>query len=99
MNERTLEEIIKNSMKMGTILTLKSLGLISEVVTRSEAEKTYSRRLIKEWRSKGWITGYPTGNSQRGTVYFKRSELEIASAMMQLNNAVPANKIFKDLSS
>ena len=49
------------------------------------------------WREKGWITGYPTGNSQRGKYYFKRSELETASAMDDIGNALPANKIFKNL--
>lgn len=97
MEDRTIEQIVSASVKIGTIATLKGLGLLSEIVIAAEAEREYSKKLVDEWRAKGWITGYPTGNSQRGKYYFKRSELETASAMDALGNALPANKIFKNL--
>lgn len=97
MEDRKIEEIVTASIKIGTIATLKSLGLLSEIVTAADAEREYKKELINEWRKKGWITGYPTGNSKRGKYYFKRSELETASAMDILGNALPANKIFKNI--
>ena len=55
MGERYLERIVASGIKIGTIQTLKALGLLPEVVTISQAEKIYGRRLITEWRSKEWI--------------------------------------------
>ena len=55
MGERYLERIVASGIKIGTIQTLKALGLLPEVVTISLAEKIYVRRLITEWRSKEWI--------------------------------------------
>lgn len=97
MEDRTIEQIVTAGIKIGTIATLKGLGLLSEIVIAADAEREYSKKLVNEWRSKGWITGYPTGNSQRGKYYFKRSELENASAMDALGNVLPANKIFKNI--
>lgn len=97
MEDRKIEEIVTASIKIGTIATLKGLGLLSEIVTAADAEREYKKELINEWRKKGWITGYPTGNLKRGKYYFKRSELETASAMDILGNALPANKIFKNI--
>lgn len=95
MEDHQLEQIITAGIKIGTIATLKSLGLLSEVVTKKEAERMYSARLIENWRSKGWITAYPTGNAQRGKYYFKRSELEIASATLSVSNILLDNEILK----
>ena len=97
MEDRKLEEIVSASIKIGTIMTLKGLGLLPEVVTAADAEREYTKKLVNEWREKGWIIGYPTGNSKRGKYYFKRSELENASAMLALGNALPQNKIFKNI--
>ena len=63
------------------------------MVTISQAEKIYGRRLITEWRSKEWIKFYPAKNKERGKYYVKMSELETASAMMDIHNKVPANII------
>lgn len=93
MEGRYLEQIIASSIKIGTIQTLKALGLLSEVVTISQAEKIYGKRLIKEWREKAWIKFYPASNRKRGKYYVKKSELETASTMMDINNKVPANVI------
>lgn len=93
MDDKTLEEIVTAGIKVGTISTLKELGLLKEELSASQAEKIYKKRYIREWREKGWITGYPTGNLERGKYYYKRSELERASAMTSLGNAVPANKL------
>lgn len=95
MENHQLEQIITAGIKIGTIATLKSLGLLSEVVTKKEAEKIYSKRLVEDWRRKGWITGYPSGNSLRGKIYFKRSELEIASATLSVSNVLLDNEILK----
>lgn len=97
MEDRTLEQIVTAGIKIGTIATLKGLGLLSEIVTAADAEREYSKKLVDEWRTKRWITGYPTGNSQRGKYYFKRSELETASAMDAIGNVLPASKIYKSI--
>ena len=89
MGERYLERIVASGIKIGTIQTLKALGLLPEVVTISQAEKIYGRRLITEWRSKEWIKFYPAKNKERGKYYVKMSELETASAMMDIHNKVP----------
>ena len=93
MGERYLERIVASGIKIGTIQTLKALGLLPEVVTISQTEKIYGRRLITEWRSKEWIKFYPAKNKERGKYYVKMSELETASAMMDIHNKVPANII------
>lgn len=97
MDEKLFTRIITAGIKIGTISTLKSLGLLSEVVTAPEAEREYTKKMVREWRRKGWITGYPTGNSQRAKYYFKRSELERASAMDSLGNVLNINKPFSNL--
>ncbi|WP_321519492.1 hypothetical protein [uncultured Bacteroides sp.] len=93
--ERYLEIIIANSIKIGTIQTLKALNLLPEVVTISQAEKIYGKRLIKEWRDKAWIKYYPAQNRIIGKYYVKTSELETASAMYDIHNKVPDNIIKK----
>lgn len=95
MEEKYLEIIIARSIKIGTIQTLKALGLLSELVSVGQAEKIYGKRLIKEWREKAWIKFYPAHNRTRGKYYVKLSELETASAMLDLQNKVPDNIIKK----
>jgi hypothetical protein len=97
MDDKTIEQIIIKAVEIGVYNTLNQLGLTSEVVTEAQARKKYGRRLIQEWRSKRWIVGYPTGNPQKAKVYFKRTELETASRMLDIQNAVPVNKIFGEL--
>ena len=91
--ERYLERIVSAGIKIGTIQTLNSLGLLQEVVTISQAEHIYGKRLIKEWREKGWIKLYPARNKERGKYFVKRSELETASAMLDIHNKIPDNII------
>lgn len=86
-----LELIIARSIKIGTIQILNELNLLPEVVTVSRAEKIYGRKLIKDWRDKDWIKFYPTTNNGRGKYYVKRSELETASAMLDIYNKIPDN--------
>lgn len=93
MGERYLEKIIAQGIKIGTIQTLKALGLLPEVVSVAQAENMYGKRLIKEWRDKAWIKFYPARNKQRGRSYVKMSELETASSMMDINNKIPDNII------
>ncbi|MBP1615718.1 MAG: hypothetical protein H6Q13_3166 [Bacteroidetes bacterium] len=93
MEKNYLEKIIAESIKIGTIQTLKSLGLLPEVITISQAEKMYGKRLVKEWRDKAWIKFYPAKNKERGRYYVKRSELETAASMLDIHNKVPDNII------
>lgn len=97
MDDKTIEQIIIKAVEIGVYNTLNRLGLISEVVTESQARKQYGRRMIDDWRRKRWIVGYPTGNSKRARVYFKRTELETASRMLDIQNVIPVNKIFGEL--
>lgn len=97
MDDKTIEQIIIKAVEIGVYNTLNQLGLTSEVVTEAQARKKYGRRLIDEWRKKRWIVGYPTGNPKKAKVYFKRTELETASRMLDIQNAVPVNKIFGEL--
>ena len=97
MEELLLEKIVTQSIKVGSITTLSELGLLPEMMSKQAAENKYNKRLIKEWRSKGWITGYPSGNSKRAGVYFKRSELEIAILMMDARNILSENRIRKEI--
>ena len=94
MDEKTLETIITAAMQIGVYNTLNELGLISDTITESQANKRYGKRLIEDWRIKRWVVGYPTGNPERGKVYFKRSELETASRMLTIQNIIPGNVIF-----
>lgn len=96
MEDKTIETIIAKSIEIGVVNTLNKLGLQTETVTEAQAKKIYGKRLIREWRSKRWIVGYPSGNGKRGKVYFKRSELETASRMLDIQNTIPANKIFNN---
>lgn len=96
MEDKVIETIIAKSIEIGVVNTLNKLGLQTETVTLAQANKIYGKRLISEWRSKKWITGYPSGNGKRGKVYFKRSELETASRMLDIQNVIPANKIFNN---
>ena len=89
MEDHILERIITNAIGIGTIQTLAQLGLIEENVTESQAFKMYGERLVKEWRSKRWIVGYPSGNSTRAKFLYKRSELETASRMLDIYNIIP----------
>ncbi len=95
MEDRIIETIVSKAIEIGVFNTLNRLGFTHEIVTESQAKRQYGERLIKEWRRKRWIVGYPTGNPKRGKVYFKRTELETASRMLDIQNIIPANKIFK----
>lgn len=95
MDDKTIETIILKSIEIGVFNTLNRLGLTDETITESQAIKQYGKRLIEEWRRKRWIVGYPTGNKERAKIYFKRTELETASRMLDIQNIIPTNKIFK----
>lgn len=92
-DEKVLEKIISNSIGIGVIQTLTQLGLIDENVTEQQAHKMYTKKLVTEWRHKRWIVGYPSGNTARAKFYYKRSELETASRMLDLRNIIPATRI------
>ena len=95
MEDRVIEAIISKAIEIGVHNTLNDLGFTHEIVTEAQARKQYGSRLINDWRRKRWIVGYPTGNKERGKVYFKRTELETASRMLDIQNIIPANRIFK----
>jgi len=97
MEDRQLEQIITAAMQIGVYNTLNELGLLNDVLTQQQAYKKHTQRIIDDLRHKGWITGYPTGNPKRGKVYFKRSEVETALRMLDIQNLVTENKIFKSI--
>lgn len=96
MDDKTIEQIIIKAIEIGVYNTLSRLGITHEIVTESQARKLYGKRLIDEWRHKRWIVGYPTGNLKKAKVYFKRTELETASRMLDIQNIIPSNKIFRE---
>ncbi len=93
MEDKVIEQIIANAIGIGTIQTLKELGLLEETVTAKQAYKMYGEKRVKEWRHKRWIVGYPSGNTERARYCFKRSELETAARMLSIQNIIPPNKI------
>lgn len=94
MDDRTLEAIVSRSIRIGALETLNELGLIKDQLSPAQARKIVRKRQLDEWRQKGWITGYPTGNLKRGRYYYKRSEIERAMLMTSLGN-IPTNRITK----
>ncbi len=46
MEEINLQKIVAASIKIGTIATLKGLGLLSEIVIAADAEREYSKKLV-----------------------------------------------------
>ena len=50
--ENCFEMMVARCIKIGTVQTLTMLGLLPEVVTISQAEDIYGKRLITEWREK-----------------------------------------------
>lgn len=93
MEEKVIEKIFAYGVHVGCIKTLTELGLIEENISAKQAYAKYGERQVKDWRSKKWITGYPSGNRKRATYYFKRSELETASRMIDGINLVSENRI------
>jgi hypothetical protein len=93
MDDNTVARIFAIGYQAGIIDLAHELGLISENITEKAAIKQYGKKQIQEWREKRWIVGYPTGNKERSKVYFKRSELEIASRMLDLQNVIPPTRI------
>ncbi len=91
MENKKIETIILKSIEIGVYNTLNQLGMIKEVVTESQARKQYGKSMIDEWRRKRWIVGYPSGNKERGKIYFKRTELETARRMHDINNIILVN--------
>lgn len=97
MDDYKIEELIITGIKIGTIATIKRFGLSSEVVPLKKAYSIYTKEMVERWRAKGWIVGYSTGNTKNSKVYFKKSELEMASVMLELGNKIRGNRLFKDL--
>lgn len=97
MQKEEIEMIISSSIQIGVINTLSELGLIKENISEQEAFKKYGRKQVIQWRERNWIKAYPTGNKERSKVYFKRSELETASRMLDLQNTIPATLIKANL--
>lgn len=93
MDEKVFERIITNSMQIGCINTLSELGLIDENISEKQAYAKFGEKQVKDWRRKRWIVGYPSGNSTRAKFYYKRSELETASRMLDMQNIIPPTRI------
>lgn len=94
MEEFNLERIIRDSIQIGVRSTLRELGLIDENMSERQAIRRYGKKQIREWREKGWIVGYVSGNKKLSKTCFKRSELEIASLMVDSQNSISGSKIF-----
>lgn len=95
MTDKQIEALFITGIRIGTIATIKRFGLSSEQVTLKEAYKLYSRQSVENWRKKGWITFYSTGGAKNSKFFCKRSELEMASAMMDFGNISTQNRIHK----
>lgn len=93
MDDKVLERIIASAIKIGVIQTLAELGIYEEQISEKQAFKMYGEKRVKDWRHKRWIVGYPSGNLSRAKFYFKRSELETASRMLDIQNIIPENNI------
>jgi protoporphyrinogen oxidase len=93
MDEKTVEKIFAVGYQVGIINLARELGLIDEHVTEQQAYKMYGKRRVQQWRHKRWIVGYPSGNSQRAKFYYRRSELETASRMLDMVNIIPSTRI------
>ena len=93
MEDYKVEQIFATGIQVGVINLAKQLGLIDENLNDSQAYKIYTKKLVEEWRQKGWIVAYPSGNKERSKFIYKRSELETASRMLNLQNILPATKI------
>ena len=97
MDDYKIEELITVGIRIGTIATIKRFGLATEMVSLKDAYATYSRKAVDSWRRKKWITFYATGGAKTSKNYCKRSELELASARMDINNILDVNRIYKEI--
>ncbi len=86
-----IERAFAIGIQTGVINTLSELGLLNEQVTEKQAHAMYGEELVKEWRRKRWIVGYPSGNKVRAKFYYTRSELETAQRMLDYSNIIPPN--------
>jgi hypothetical protein len=93
MDDSTVERIFAIGIEVGVINLAKQLGILDDNLTDAQAYKIYTKKLVEEWRQKGWIVAYPSGNKERSKFIYKRSELETASRMLDLQNILPATKI------
>ena len=96
MEPRDFEIILSKAIGIGCIQTLSELGLIDENITEKQANKMYGKKQVQEWRHKRWIVGYPSGNSERAQFFFKRTELETASRMIDIFNIIQPPVIFRE---
>lgn len=93
MDDSTVERIFAIGIQVGVINLAKQLGLIDDNLTDAQTYKIHTKKLVEEWRQKGWIVAYPSGNKKRSKFIYKRSELETASRMLDLQNILPSTKI------
>jgi hypothetical protein len=93
MEDYKVEQIFATGIQVGVINLAKQLGILDDNLTDAQAYKIYTKKLVEEWRQKGWIVAYPSGNKERSKFIYKRSELETASRMLDLQNILPATKI------
>lgn len=93
MDDSTVERIFAIGIEVGVINLAKQLGIMDDNLSDAQAYKIYTKKLVDEWRQKGWIVAYPSGNKKRSKFYYKRSELETASRMLDLQNILPATRV------
>lgn len=93
MEDYTVEKIFATGIQVGVINLAKQLGILDDNLTDVQAYKIYTKKLVEEWRQKGWVVAYPSGNKERSKFIYRRSELETASRMLDMQNILPATRI------
>lgn len=93
MDDSTVERIFAIGIEVGVINLAKQLGILDDNLPDVQAYKIHTKKLVEEWRQKGWVVAYPSGNKERSKFYYKRSELETASRMLDLQNILPATRV------
>ena len=91
--ENCFEMMVARCIKIGTVQTLTMLGLLPRSSNYITSGRYIWKTPYNRMARKAWIKFYPANNKERGKYYVKRSELETASAMMDLHNKVPDNII------
>lgn len=93
MEDYQVEHIFAIGIEVGVINLAKQLGIMDDNLSDAQAYKIYTKKMVDEWRQKGWIVAYASGNKKRSKFIYRRSELETASRMLDLQNILPATKI------
>ena len=107
MEEINLQKIVAASIKIGTIATLKGLGLLSEIVIAADAEREYSKKLVDEsitsnapnWKPQAQWTHWATHFRQTkfSKTYFDENRLIETREFPEGGNVCPFCSLCCDL--